>query len=454
MPLQLDRVWRHMILFNHQKYKEFWDVLVEGYIHRIIPDQFQPKLEYMKNLFEKSESLTYNYDEFDEYDFENFQESEVLMTKEEIENTKNHIKNNLELLTNEEIITKLENKLKSEIWFKIQQDLETEIITSDEESFHLLQELIDVDFPSSIMKLIESKLRIDSDSWLILIIEYFKFLVLKSKYPSEWISPVFVDKVWVEHWVLTKHFHDVWEGVLNIDEEILHYSPASTDAEIFKDKYEQTIVLYIKIFGSEPHPQIWRDWKVEYNDFQKSNYNVNLEKLVNYCRFEYNFLSKVATIPDMPNKTEQFDEIVNDFSSLTSNIIHKYSSDKMSAMIHNRKIRHIAQKCGSSSHLWRKYCIPDKKIIMKVSLESDQNLYWVGGYKFSWNQDYLLDLYWVNFNNEHLLMNLDDFADNCCESIHLYSEKDNELDLHLNRYLSEGQNEAELSWKNRNKKIA
>ena len=226
----------------------------------------------------------------DTYDYENFQKNEVLMTKTEIEESILFTRDCIELLTNEEIITKLENKLKSEIWFKIYQDLETEIITSDEESFHLLQELIDVDFPSSMMKLIESKLRIDSDSCLVLIIEYFKFLVLKSKYPSEWISSFFVDKVWVEHWVLTKHFHDVWEGVLNIDEEILHYSPAPTDAEIFKDKYEQTIVLYIKIFGSEPHPQIWRDWKVEYNDFQKSNYNVNLERLVNYYRFEYNFL--------------------------------------------------------------------------------------------------------------------------------------------------------------------
>ena len=431
-----------MILYNHQKYKEFWNILVGGYIHRTIPDKFQPEWAYINDLLEINSAFVFNQEDMSTYSFENFQEYEVQMTLTEIDDTILTIKENLELFSNKDIILKLNNNYNDKVWFSIFQDLKEEINNSDKECYFLFQELIDVNFPSSMLKWIESKLRIDSDSCLILIIEYFKFLILKSKHPSEWISSFFIDKVWIEHWVLTKHFHDIWDKVLNIDEEVLHYTPPPTDAIAFKDKYEQTIILYRKIFGWEPHPQIWRDLNIEYNDFQKSLYNVNLERLVNYYRFEDEILSPILADLDIPNKAKFFDKIVNDYAKLNWNI-NNFSGTKMRLMLFNREIRQKAGKHIASSHLWRKYCVIDDNVITSASLKSDKNLYWVGGFKFSWKKGYQLDYYWYINDDDNLLINLDDLADDSWESVHLYIDKGSH-NLNLNNDLIEGQEEADL----------
>ena len=167
-----------------------------------------------------------------------------------------------------------------------------------------------------------------------------------------------------------------------------------------------------------------------------------LEGLKGYRKIH--FLSKVAAIPDIPNKTEHFDEIVNDFASLTSNIVFKSSWDKIKIMLYNREIRLNAQKLNSS-HLWRKSCISDDKIITAASIASDQNMYCAGGFKFSLDKNYFINIYWSNNNNEYILINLDDLADNCWESMHLYS-KDLDHKLKLNNNIINGQHELNLNY--------
>ena len=105
-------------------------------------------------------------------------------------------------------------------------------------------------------KWVESKLRISSDSSLVLLVEYLKFLIIKSKFPSDWVPSCFVDKVWIEHWVLTKNFSEVWNQIFRVNEDILHYIKTPKDIKEFEEKYTRTLELYKEMFGWNPHPEI------------------------------------------------------------------------------------------------------------------------------------------------------------------------------------------------------
>ena len=288
------------------------------------------------------------------------------------------------------------------------------------------------------IKWVESKLRISSDSSLVLLVEYLKFLIIKSKFPSEWVPSYFVDKVWIEHWVLTKHFSDVWDQNFKIDEDILHYNKTSKDVKEFEEKYTRTLELYKEIFGWDPHPQIWRNWDTEFEEFNEHRVIVNLERLVNYYRFERDFIAQHSQ--NLNCSSTSFEKLVDEYAIQNPTKIYGRDYESVKMMIENRSLKSQALKASSiSKHLWRANFKSTENDQSCEFIEKNQELgvYCIGGLKFSQGKDYNTNHCLLHSETESFLVSLDDYADHSWESIHLYP---NNLDssLKLNKHLLDG----------------
>ena len=436
LPYEFDLIWKYLILYNHSAYKEFCNELVGGYIHRSFPNIKYSESSYIRDLFQKN-SVFNHYEDYNKEISENYQQYHVILTPEELEMVVLSIKSSVKLLSKDDILSTIEVLSKENDKFTLTENFGVDLIKSDEEWFKQFQNLTEISFPSCLSYWIESKLRVDSDSTCVILLEYIKFLILKSRNPSEWIPSYFISRVWIEHWVLTKHFSEIWENILGVKEETMHFVQSPTDWEVFKDMYENTLELYRGAFGWEPHNQVWRDWQTEFSESNKTRLNVNLERLVNYYYFENQFIWGKCEKFYSPDKS--FNELVDMFAN--QNPIRIYGKDIgiVNRMIENRKLRSQAKESSNlTNYLWRKNynSMQDKEILNWVDKNCDKfTPFWIGGLKFSSNNDYNINYCCTYNDNENFIMNLDDYADNNCESIHLYQ---NNSKTDLNRYLIEG----------------
>ena len=365
------------------------------------------------------------------------------MNLSQLKNAITFTKELLEANLVEEILQKLDSSFSLNLEFSINQDFGINLANSDEEWYALFQELLDINFPNIMIKWVESKLRINSDSALILLVEYLKFLIIKSKFPSDWIPSYFVDKVWIEHWVLTKHFSDVWNQILRVDEDILHYSKTPKNIKEFEEKYARTFELYKEMFGWDPHSQIWRNWDTEFGEFDEHRVIVNLERLVNYYRFEKDFITNHSQ--NLGWSSESFEKLVDEYAIQNPTKIYEKESKMIKIMKYNKELRNdISKDISYLSHLWRKNC----KFLYKSENNcidrsfNNPSIYCVGGLKFSTLNNYNINHYLFYSETERFLLCLDDYADHSWESVHLYQCKVDSF-LNLNLHLLSGMK----SWK-------
>ena len=431
---QLDRIWREMILYNNRKYREFCQDIVGGYIHRWIPMNTLKDDTYTRYIFHKNKIFWYRDNSLYDQWKENYQKYETIMNLSQLKDSIAFIKELLETNSVEEILQKLDSSFSLNIEFLINQDFGIDLTNSDEEWYTLLQELLDINFPNIMIKWVESKLRISSDSSLILLVEYLKFLIIKSKFPSDWVPSYFVDKVWIEHWVLTKHFSEVWNQIFRVDEDILHYNKTSKDVKEFEEKYTRTLELYKEMFGWDPHPQIWRNWNTEFEEFDEHRVIVNLERLVNYYRFERDFIAQHSQ--NLGWSSVSFEKLVDEFAIQNPTKIYGSDYENTKIIIENRNKRLQALKTSSiSKYLWRANFKSTENDQSCEFIEKNQELgvYCIGGLKFSQGKDYNIYYNLSYSETENILINLDDYADHSWESIHLYPNSF-EFGLKLNKH--------------------
>ena len=124
-----------------------------------------------------------------------------------------------------------------------------------------LNKVLRTSFPEYILKWLKEKLFISSETSIALFIEYAKFIILKSRFPQEWIWPHYIDQVWREHFVYTKHYFDFWYDILNWEDGIIEYSHPQLSFEEFDQMYSKTKELYTFVFGVEPIKLINREYK-------------------------------------------------------------------------------------------------------------------------------------------------------------------------------------------------
>jgi hypothetical protein len=68
--------------------------------------------------------------------------------------------------------------------------------------------LMNLDMPSLMMKEFRLKLLLEDGQDFVILIEYLKFLVLKSK-DEDIVPSFFIDQLWKEHFTNTKHYRDL-----------------------------------------------------------------------------------------------------------------------------------------------------------------------------------------------------------------------------------------------------
>ena len=364
------------------------------------------------------------------------------MTTTELDEAIDLVKKSLITMSQDEVLEKVKEFLELDLNFEIDHNFAINISTSDKISNELFQKLVDIEFPDSFENWVKSKLRIKSDSFWVLLIEYLNFLVIKSQFPSECIPSFFISWVWMEHWVLTKHFSEMWTNVLGVTEDSMHFILPPTDREIFNSNYENTQKLYKKVFGEYPHNQIWRDCATEFKEFNQTRLNVNLERLVNYYAFEKDFMKEniwelSPLDPDISVENLADLYVLNHPYTLYN--MREYS--RVENIQENKRLRNESRdKSSINTYLWRAhyYNWINKNEANDIDEAShDAKVFSKGGFKYSLTNKYCISHYWKYSDEENHLLSLDDLADNSWESIHYYKDMSNE-DINYNEYLLKG----------------
>jgi len=163
-----------------------------------------------------------------------------------------------------------------------------------------MQKLLSIDIPESFKELMMNKLFMNEDVFTACLIEYYKFLVLRSK--NEKSQPSFlIDQIWREHFTSTKHYRDTCDNVFGRKVFIKYMNPKLIKSQ-FSEQYTDTMELYQNIFGHYPNYQIWKSVEDEIDILETPMYNINIFNMVNY----YNSIKHVVTNAkiDLPLSSE------------------------------------------------------------------------------------------------------------------------------------------------------
>jgi hypothetical protein len=160
--------------------------------------------------------------------------------------------------------------------------LNIDVSKSAEQIQTLFNVLVDIRMPSYMMKSFIERIFITEDMGIAVLIEYIKFLILKST--NHDIVPSFlVDLFWREHFTNTAHYRELNESVFGKDNFIL-YEQSSGGS--FKQRYEITLITYEDTFKIEAIPFIWKSYDEEIELKKLKFYEANIFRLALYECYE------------------------------------------------------------------------------------------------------------------------------------------------------------------------
>jgi hypothetical protein len=160
--------------------------------------------------------------------------------------------------------------------------LNIDVSKSSEQTQTLFNFFVDIRMPSYMMKSFIERIFITEDMGIAVLIEYIKFLILKST--NHDIVPSFlVDLFWREHFTNTVHYRELNESVFGKESFIL-YEQSSGGS--FKERYEITLKSYEDTFKFEAIPFIWKSYDEEIELKKLKFYEANIFRLALYECYE------------------------------------------------------------------------------------------------------------------------------------------------------------------------
>ena len=354
-------------MYNHEKYKDFCNLTIGRYLHRSVSNNILPRYYEIENIFLKDQAFIACDERLDYFS------GEVLLTAEQIEQACFLIKDNINLLEAFDIVRLLKRHFKSELSLSIDEDTLDEGLTVSDVNYEeskdncidnllikskdwvsLVNTILETWFPESLLQWVQDKLFITSETAVALFIEYAKFIILKANYYGDLICPFYIDQVWREHFVLTKHYFDFCFEILGWEDGIIEYPHLNLSYEGYKKVYVDTVKLYSSVFGREPDRKVWRDVDCEYEAYSNHLITVNLYSLVDYFQM-CEFLDKDRNgLNSNDSLRLSIEEIIKD--EALKNIEEEYDREgDLHSFIKNRWERIKSRRDGSlCKHLWRK----------------------------------------------------------------------------------------------------
>jgi hypothetical protein len=233
--IHLDRAWKHLILSDHEVYKDFCFKISGGYLDKPTPrtDNCKYKEISMNDLYESDSRFKVHnkYEDFDECSFD------VLLSISQISDTKKYFSKialaNQENETFEisEVIQIIEDlKSSNDIkTFTFSEEaaevLNIDISNAPKEVQKIFEAIIDMEMPEALFTFYKNKLMLDEDQVIIVIVEYAKFLILKALKPKETIPSMLLNLFWSkqsnhleitclgEHFTSTRHYRNTCENL-------------------------------------------------------------------------------------------------------------------------------------------------------------------------------------------------------------------------------------------------
>ena len=95
-------------------------------------------------------------------------------------------------------------------------NLLTYLKISDEVAETLFQRMLTIEFPQSLMKLMNSQYFLTEIQGLLFIVEYLKFHILKHMFPEDWVPSVSIREFFYEHVWYRMHFDWFWQNVFQV----------------------------------------------------------------------------------------------------------------------------------------------------------------------------------------------------------------------------------------------
>lgn len=207
-PIYFARIWKALILHNHSRYRKLCDTLC-AYIDRKHAEEVKdfPSSSNLSDIFKYQEIC--NFFAVHKSSAMNFDERyyEVLLTPEQLEAAKELISQKVETFeVNKTIAVDEVAQLTQSINFQEEigifhkSEFANEPLISDTEMFDskvksVFLKLLNMDLPQSLLKSFCSKLLLSEEQAVIVLVEYIKFLILKS-IDSECVPSFLIDQFW------------------------------------------------------------------------------------------------------------------------------------------------------------------------------------------------------------------------------------------------------------------
>jgi hypothetical protein len=120
-------------------------------------------------------------------------------------------------------------------------------------------EIDDSTAESPFSRVLMEEMQWDENFTRLAILEYKKFMLLSALFPNGNMTPsVHVDTVWHMHLLYTRSYQQFCKEAFNTD--FLHHEPSkggTAEAGTHKNSYDETLNVYMKMFGIEPLQEIW-----------------------------------------------------------------------------------------------------------------------------------------------------------------------------------------------------
>ena len=222
--------------------------------------------------------------------------SYALLTIEQINDVKEYIASNINKDNNPQsieyqyaksIVDSIREKVLASKESKIRpSDLYQNLDAFSKNAKDIFEKLLTVELPKSLNEIVKSMLSIDDYYSVMLIIEYFKFIVLKHYFPTTTYCPWMISKVWAEHFCISMNYQSMCKNIFGkLAFTVSEYrKPPKTD---FEELYNTTLANYETLFNQKPPELVWKPYEVE-EELQNTNfYEVNLFRMVVYYHYEH-----------------------------------------------------------------------------------------------------------------------------------------------------------------------
>ena len=205
-PFHVNKFLKHLVLNYPDVFKDFCQMMVGGEIwfnesqkHHLRNDTLtryahDGVYDVYSGLSYDNELQLNNWLKRSNPKYVKFLRESVFLTKEQISQVKDYIKENLDSSNSKviklEVLIDLTKETKEYLYSlkdtsSVKIDLYQDIENFDPKVRSLFVKLIEVEFPQSILNKVKAQLMLDDNQAVLLMIEYIKFLILRYFFPSQ-----------------------------------------------------------------------------------------------------------------------------------------------------------------------------------------------------------------------------------------------------------------------------